>query len=292
MKYTITTASSAAVIDSLGAQLLSLQDVLGTEYVWQRDPAFWPRSAPVLFPVVGRMPQGRIRIEGKVYEMGIHGFAKEMEFSLYEQGRNTICFVLHSTPETLAVYPYKFEFYVRFTLTPEGLTTTYSVQNVNRRPMQFCIGGHPGFCCPLSAEEQFSDYELRFETPETIDCPRFQDEQIRYSKAYTLLENSDVLPLHYDLFNDDAIILEGLKSRRVSLVSRKSKRGMEFSFPDFSTVAFWTPPGKQAPFLCFEPWFGMGNRDDEDSTCLADKKGVVTLPESEMFSASFTVSFL
>lgn len=292
MQYTITTSSSAAVIDSLGAQLISLQDVLGNEYVWQRDPAYWAKCAPILFPMVGRLENGKIRIEGQNYEMPIHGFAKESEFELYEQGKSTICFVLKNSEDTLKMYPYKFELYVRFTLQGDSLITEYNVRNINERPMLFCIGAHPGFYCPLQGDEKFEDYELRFERPETISCPTLVDGEIKFSRSKELLSGEDVLPLTYDLFDDDALVFEKLSSRRITLISRKSRRGLEFHFPDYDTVAFWTPPKRQAPFLCFEPWHGMGMRDDEDSTSLQEKKGVITLQKKEEFTARFTVAFI
>lgn len=292
MQYTITTASSAAVIDSMGAQLLSLQDVLGNEYVWQRDPTYWGKSAPILFPIVGRLLNGRIQIEGREYEMPQHGFARDLEFTLYEQGKSTICFLLRESSQTRQMYPYKFELYVRFTLQGGALTTAYTVRNPNEGTMQFCIGGHPAFCCPLCEGDDFEDYELQFEHPETVRSPILSDGVACYSRTNDFLAGGDVLPLRYELFDDDAIILDGLKSRKITLISRKSRRGLNFDFPDYSTVAFWTPPKKQAPFLCFEPWHGMGCRDDENAAVLEEKRGVVVLAKGNEFNARFTVSFI
>ena len=48
-------------IDSMGAELKSLKRVdTGTEYMWEGDPAYWKRTSPVLFPLVGGLKNGEI----------------------------------------------------------------------------------------------------------------------------------------------------------------------------------------------------------------------------------------
>ena len=48
-----------AAVDPMGAQLCSLK-LNQNEYLWQGNPAFWSRRAPILFPIVGSQWQGRI----------------------------------------------------------------------------------------------------------------------------------------------------------------------------------------------------------------------------------------
>ena len=293
LEYRIATARSAAVIDSHGAQLLSLRDAEDREYIWQRDARYWARSAPVLFPVVGRLREKKIVIEGNTYEMPRHGFARDSAFEAQREGEAQVAFVLRDNEQTRTMYPYAFQLTVRFALTESALRVGYQVKNTDSRDIQFCIGAHPAFNCPLSEEERFSDYELRFEKPETVRSPELSSEGITLTrKTRDVMKGRQVLGLDYSLFEADAVILEGLNSREVVLASRKSGRGIRFGFPDYGTLAFWTPPQKEAPFLCLEPWFGMGARDDDISPCLSDKKGVVTLGSGNVFSAEYTVEFL
>ena len=51
---TIKRGGLTAAIDSMGAQLTSLA-LNGNEYLWQGDPAFWGKHAPILFPIVGSL---------------------------------------------------------------------------------------------------------------------------------------------------------------------------------------------------------------------------------------------
>lgn len=292
MEHEIKAGSSSAVIDSRGAQLLSLRDGRDIEYVWQRDPAYWAKSAPTLFPIVGRLRGGKTVIEGETFAMDCHGFAAASTFEVCESAENSVFFLLKSSEETHRSYPYDFELRVGFTLSDGGLTVSYSVNNTDHRPILFGIGGHPAFNCPLAEGEAFEDYELEFEAPESLASPGFEEGIICYHQARDVMGGRKILPLTYDIFVPDAIILDGLRSRKISLRSRKSGRGLRFEFADFSTVAFWTPPHKHAPFICFEPWFGMGARDDEKSGDFADKKGLVRLPEGETFSAAYSMFYL
>ena len=89
-----------------GAELQSIQKE-GKEYLWQGDAKFWGRRSPVLFPTVGRVWNNVYRHEGTSYDMGQHGFARDMDFEVI--GENE--YVLKWNEETLKRFPFKFEFY-------------------------------------------------------------------------------------------------------------------------------------------------------------------------------------
>lgn len=60
-----------------GAELTSVFNKKNkTEYLWQADPQFWGRHAPVLFPVVGRLKDDTFTYQGQSYSLGQHGFAR------------------------------------------------------------------------------------------------------------------------------------------------------------------------------------------------------------------------
>lgn len=282
-----------ARVDLLGAQLVSLSDTGGTEYIWQRDPRFWSNCAPVLFPIVGSLREGRVQIEGETYQMPQHGFASRSLFTSEQQVEDSLTCLLVSSEETLRMYPYRFSLRVCFTLLPDGLSVRYLVKNADSRTMVFGIGGHPGINCPLAEGERFEDYELRFAQPESVLSPTFSERgEIVFSKRRDFLRGADKLRLDYSLFVPDAIILEGLKSREVTLRGTKSGKGIRFAFPDYQTIAFWTPARKNAPFLCFEPWYGMGARDDEPDDTLTGKHGLIHLQPGGEWSAEYAIHFL
>ena len=87
-----------AGISTLGAELISLTDGAGREYIWQRGPSVWNRSAPLLFPVIGRLRDGRYTHRGAEYLMGRHGFARDSAFTPLETRGGRAAFRLTDTP--------------------------------------------------------------------------------------------------------------------------------------------------------------------------------------------------
>ena len=51
-------------IAPLGAELQSVATADGSQWLWNGDAAWWTGRAPLLFPVVGKSPDGAVTIEG------------------------------------------------------------------------------------------------------------------------------------------------------------------------------------------------------------------------------------
>ncbi len=257
---------TTAAIDSLGAQLISLKDGHKKEYIWQRDPDIWPRCSPLLFPAVGNCRNNATRFEGQWFTMEKHGFCKESDFAVTLQTETWASFQLAANDFTRHSYPYDFILSLTYRLNNGILEMDYQVENTDSRQICYCIGSHPGFICPLEEGEAFDDYELEFEQEENTCAMPYNLSALQFDadrKGYHL-NHTRTLPLSYELFENDAISFDEIKSRKVALLHRKTRRGVLVSYPGFETVAFWTPYGKNAPFLCIEPWNGCGIRSDED----------------------------
>src|SRR6201991_4843464 len=78
-----------AEVSAQGAELCSLKNADGLEFIWQAGPQ-WPRHAPLLFPIVGRLKNDQLRHRGKTYPMKQHGFARDMRFEWLER-RDASC---------------------------------------------------------------------------------------------------------------------------------------------------------------------------------------------------------
>ena len=61
-----------------GAELISVK--LNNIEKLHDGKTFWNRHSPVLFPIVGKLKDGKTTIDGKIYEMGQHGFIRAQEF--------------------------------------------------------------------------------------------------------------------------------------------------------------------------------------------------------------------
>lgn len=270
MIITLSNAAYRAQIDSVGAQLISLCAADGTEYIWQRDPAYWKSCSPLLFPSVGCCRSGKTRIEGDWYDMPKHGICRNAEFSVRRESEVQAAFLLEDSEETRAHYPYRFRLTLTYTLQDDGIWMDYLVENTDSRPIHYCIGAHPGFRCPVFPGERFEDYVLEFEHEETADSMVFDlaAEEFDPEKRIPLLSHTRILPLSYELFVSDAVFFDRLTSRSVTLKHPATGFGIQVDFPDFETVAFWTAMPAKGPFLCVEPWNGSDIRTDEDDEFL------------------------
>ena len=274
-------------VKTSGAELSSFRNKLeNLEYIWQADPQIWPRHAPVLFPVVGKVPDGKYSYGGKTYELPQHGFARDMDFTLASQSETELIFELKESAETLAKYPFPFRLQVIYRLEGNALNIAYSVRNPGKSDLYFSIGAHPGFNCPLFTGEKFSDYYLEFDRPETQDR-YLLDNGLLNGQTEPVLQNHKILPLSYALFSKDAIVLKNLGSEKITLKTDKHNHGLDFEFKDFPFFGIWTK-GEGAGFICLEPWQGIASQVG-DSGELTQKEGIKKLAAGKDFSCDYTI---
>lgn len=293
MELTLRKNSLIARAETLGGELVSLRARRGTEYIWSGDPAYWSGRNPVLFPIVGGLKDGKVDIGGGTYEMARHGFARRSEFAVAEQGESYVEFELRESRETLRQYPFPFSLRVRHELLENGFFTRFTVANTGTALMPFCIGAHTAFRCPLEAGERFEDYRLVFDQAENaVSIPLGAGGCLQSGARGIALDQTDTIALDHAVFDKvDTLIYEGLRSRTVRLCHKDTGRGLRVDFSEFPMVAFWTMPGKAAPYICIEPWQGCAAFDNE-SGCFADKPHCVTLVPGEAKRLTYTVSLL
>ena len=159
MIVTLKNNGFSAKIDSYGAQLISLQDPAGTEYIWQRDPKHWANCSPLLFPIVGNCRDNKLIIDGRSYDITKHGFCKITDFTVSQPSESEAAFTIQDSDETRKSYPYAFCLTLTYTLDADGqLHMNYKVKNTDTQAIHYQIGTHPGFTCPLEDGETFEDY--------------------------------------------------------------------------------------------------------------------------------------
>lgn len=232
-------------IDTHGAELSSIFNKKeNKDMLWHGDSAFWGRKSPVLFPVVGKYKNGKTTYNGKEYALGQHGFARDMEFALIEEGENKLSFALESNDETLTKYPFKFRLVCSFELINNKITVGWDVLNTDDKTMYFSIGAHPAFYCNkgetvLSMNGENLEYSL------------VNSDGLYTPKKYDV-DSSFVL--HDNIFDNDALIIENSNATEVSLIDNgKNYLTVKFDAPLFG---IWSPTKKNAPFVCIEPWYG------------------------------------
>lgn len=292
MEFTISCNGTVGKAVSLGGELVSfVKD--GVEYVWYGKEEHWSGRAPCLFPVVCRAKDDKITVDGKDYPMKKHGIARKTEFVPLEVTPCSVTFRFTENEETLKSYPFKFFLDITHTVCENGFTTEYRVTNTNDCEMPFCIGGHPGFNCPLLPGESFEDYSLCFDDAAGVRLYNCESEGGYTDDSMPQLDyiKNDEFKLFYGAFDNDAVIAENLPKKAVSLVNRSTGKGFRFEFDSFDAIGFWTPVKKNSPFICLEPWNGLPGNVGETSV-LKDKKYAKTLSPGESFATSYKVTVI
>lgn len=287
MQKTLKAGCAEAVFDTLGGELISYKNE-GKEYVWTGEKD-WNGHAPVLFPFVSALKNKQVAFEGVTHTLPTkHGFARKSEFALVKAEGSEAAFELVPNEDIKAQYPYDFKLTNSYSIDEAGYTTTFTVENTGDKDMQFCLGGHPGFMTEGSAE----DYELVFEKEENCDL-YYTDADSLFSETYKIAKRieGNTFSICYGDYDVDALIAKGLNSRKVKLVKKSDGKGMEFDFNGFQVLVLWTPPKKQSPFLCLEPWIGLPAYTDETGN-FEDKPYRIVLHAGQRYSASYRVNVI
>ena len=267
----------AATVASLGAELRSLA-VDGQERMTAAAPDHWQGHAPILFPVIGRVADDTVRVDGRAYPMPKHGLARQSEFARVSVSEASARFRLASSEATRAHYPFDWTLDVVHALT-DRLETTATVTNTGGRSMPFSFGFHPAFAWPQpGGTRDRSRIVFAQDEPETL-LEIAPDGLIAPDRRDSPLAGR-VLRLADALFERDALVWPAVHSRQVRYDSGAG--GLTVAFPDSDTLAIWTQPG--AAFVCIEPWVGHADPQGFAGE-MADKPGGRILPPGE--SASF-----
>jgi galactose mutarotase-like enzyme len=255
---TISNGNLSAVIKAEGAELCSLIDAREHQFLWQAGPE-WPRHAPVLFPVVGKLKDDVLHWRGKTYPMKQHGFARDLRFSWTENLPHACRLTLQDSAVTHAQYPFAFALDVSFALQAKRLIVTFEVTNKGDEPMPASVGAHPAFNWPLVDGVDKSSHTLIFEKDETAPIRRVTGGLVR-PQGYPTPVKGKTLALSEALFVEDAVIFERLASKSLRY-GAPGHTGIEFSWEGFRELGVWSKAGG-APFVCLEPWYGFASPMD------------------------------
>jgi galactose mutarotase-like enzyme len=274
---TITSGRLTATIAHHGAELQSLTDDIGREYMSDGNPAFWNGRAPLLFPIVGRLNEDRLRFSGQDYRMLKHGFARKSDFTLIDHSGDSARFRLTDSAETHAQYPFAFELDAHFRLEAATLHMTVIVRNPGTQMLPFSFGYHPAFAWPLPGGGARGDHRIRFEADEPAGLCRLTTDGLILPDLVPTPVTGNQLVLTDSLFETDALIWKTLASRRLSY-GASGHATLDIAFPDTQWLGIWTKP--EAGFVCIEPWAGSADIEGYQGD-FSDKPGVMQLAPSE-----------
>jgi galactose mutarotase-like enzyme len=269
-----------------GAELKSVvSKATNLEYMWSGDPAFWGKTSPVLFPIVGTLKNNTYLYQGKSYSLARHGFARDATFAIIEQKKDVVVFFLSSTPASREKYPFDFEFRISYRLTEDILEVTYDIRSTGN-VLYFSLGAHPAFKVPLVNGSAYEDHYLEFNVRENSPRWPINGDGLIKDKPLPLLQNASTLHLTRTLFAEDALVFKDLRSNKISIKSETHQHGLEFYFEGFPYMGIWA--AKNADFVCIEPWCGIADAETHDQQ-LISKEGVVRIGRGEIWKRSWKI---
>lgn len=283
MIYSIENDFLKVSIKEFGCEITSiLSKNSGFEFLWQGNPDIWSGKSPILFPIIGRLIDDKYTFNGTDYEMPKHGFARKLPWQLLSKSDSSISFVLSDNDETHKCYPFSFDLIVTYTVNQNTLTVKHEVINKNNYTMYFSLGAHPAFNCEIGDK-------LIFDEPETLDCIKIDLERsLRLDETTPLLNNEQEITVTKDIFNEDALIFEAVKSEGITLKSRTTDRTIHFNLGKAPFLGIWAKPG--AAYVCIEPWCGVNDSTVKKSD-FSEKDGIQKLEENERFTFTWSAEF-
>lgn len=272
-------------ISALGAELQSIQSVAdGIEYLWQGDPDIWSGRAPILFPIVGTLKDGRYNFQQKTYQLPRHGLARASDFRPLSFGSDNICLELASDQKTRKVFPWDFRFQVLYRLRHNSVDIEYTIANTGTTPMRFTVGSHPAF----NLAKAVGHYRVYFSERESLQRYVLNDEGLLAESGLLYELKNQCIPLHASLFNDDALVFKHIQSNTISLCD-ESQEVIRVQTGGAPHLGIWSKPA--APFVCIEPWFGYSDSINATGSW-DDKPSMQILEAGSVFSCRWAIEIV
>ncbi len=270
-------------VNAFGAELKGVEHG-GVEYLWQGDAAYYSRTSPTLFPIIGRFLSDTYYVGEQDYQMPLNGIVTEANFTLFEQVENRAIFVLTDNERTRRMYPFSFALTVTYQVDGNRLTVRQRVENRSDVPLPFGLGCHTAYKWPLDPADAPEDCYLRFEQPEEL-CS-FNP----FGLELPFLDGTGIRPLSHELFRHYTRSLRNLRSQWVELRSRRHEHGVRIYRSEYPYLAIWSRPEPEAALICLEPCTSVhpGNRP---SLHLEDRDGAQLLAPGEISDHAFSVEF-
>lgn len=275
-------------ISEKGAEIHSIKDSKGLEFIWQGEQGDWSDHAPTLFPVVGRLRDKTYTYMGKEYSLPIHGFAPKAIFEAKKISDSEALFTICDSEETRANYPFAFKFSVEYNLVGNSLKVKYITENTGDSVMYFSVGAHPGFNLPITKGSDAKKYFLEFDEEHVPTAVGVTDKGfINTEREPFALINDKILPLYPREIFIPTVFLENT-SKGVTLKSSNTMHSVHVRFDDFKYLAIWCNKSDSG-YICIEPWTGTPDLEGSSKE-FNEKFALTSLNAGESKAYSLTIS--
>lgn len=263
MRYILENERFKVTLDSMGAEIKSVWDKrLELEHMWSGDPAYWGKTAPFLFPFIGKLEKERFIHEGKVYPADKHGFGQRVEYEVAEQTGESIRFRIHDTDATREKYPFSFVLEIVYTLGADGIREDWYVNNTGDKPMYFSVGGHAAFACPPVREGQKgcrTGQKIRLYgvgKKAELQILRLNDKGVITQEFWLVKLEDGCFEIMDGLFDGDALIFDQAGITAAALCDGEGREYARVEC-DAPVWGIWSHPDSGAGYVCLEPWYGI-----------------------------------
>lgn len=293
MRYILENASVKAEFESFGAEIKSLVSKKdGREYMWSGDPAYWGKTAPFLFPFIGKLVDEQFTYEGKAYKIEKHGFGQRVPYEVVEQDAGHIRFRTKDTEETYAKYPFHFEVDIEYVLLENGVRENWYVKNTGEKTMYFSVGGHAAFACPVGGGSRLGSYVKLYgaEKKSIISSLRLDDNGLVTNERLTLDIQDGRFPVTEELFGNDALIFDGEGVTAAALCDPDGKEYVRVEC-DAPVWGIWSHPDNRAAYVCLEPWYGICDYEGYEGG-IEERPHTNQVPSGEVWQGGNTIVIL
>lgn len=291
MEYILENEYLKVTVTTWGAQLKSvIRKCDNVEHMWQADKAHWGYHAPILFPFCGKVKDGMIEARGQHFEnVPQHGFARIGDHTLLQHTENTVVLELRDSEATHAMWPYAFRLITTYTLDADTVHHTLTVLNADQEPISFGIGYHPGFTIPFDDKHTATDYEFRFDIPQSPLCLNCMPTGLFQGNTYYLAYNTDTIAIDENLFANDSHCMVGLSAKTLGVYEKGTGRGVVCDISKFPYTLIWSKPGTPR-FVCIEPWHSIPSAEHGDHKW-EHKAAAATIAPGESWSTTLSMTF-
>ena len=107
--------------------------------------------------------------------------------------------------------------------------------------------------------------------------------------AKNRLINNKIIELNEHTFDNDALIIKGIKNKEITLKNKRTKKDvLKLNYEDFNYLGIWSKAG--APFICLEPWMNTADRVNTNGV-FVQKPDIIIIEPNEEFEVKFNVEF-
>lgn len=292
MISTISDGKLSVSVNSDGATLSSLKRMRdGREFLWQGSEDSWTEQDVVIFPFVARQKDGWYTVDGKRYDVPLHGVCRHQPFSATRVSDTEIVLTNVFNEDSLTKYPYKYEYSVRFKVDDGALTVVHTAKNVDDKLMYFMMGAHPAFniCATyeggkINTDGNYIDF-LKEISPDYLTL----EEKGHYITGKAPFGTIDRLSTGKDvMIKYKTVMLTDVGTDKLALRLADGE-SVYFDFGKVDVLAFWSMEDSGA-YVCIEPWHGAPDKLNPDRE-LKDKAFVHMLEPGKTFSYTYKVSF-